>query len=372
MTIKVRERKPKNGKIKLYLDIYNPNAVKKRTSKKLDLELYEKPNSSQRKINREVKEAADQIRAKLSLKLAREEKGLGDLNDNRVNSTILFVDYFESVMNERFETKNNYGVWSSIFKHLKDYDDKVRLVDVDKIWLESFKDYLKNSARTRSNQALSQNTLHSYFNKVRACLNQAFREQRIKNNPNHSVSGFKEGETQREYLTFEELQKVKKTDCEIPILKKAFLFSSLTGLRWSDLIDLKWGDLKIADNEVESYWYIRFQQKKTKSYETLPIAEQAIDLLGDSLEANEKIFKGLKYSAWNNLKLQQWIMKAGIAKTITFHCARHTYATLQLTYGTDIYVLSKLLGHKELRTTQVYAKIVDQKKIEAIKNLPII
>jgi site-specific recombinase XerD len=69
------------------------------------------------------------------------------------------------------------------------------------------------------------------------------------------------------------------------------------------------------------------------------------------------------------MKLQQWMMKAGISKTITFHCARHTYATLQLTAGTDIYTVSKLLGHKELKTTQVYAKIIDDKKKEAANKI---
>ena len=82
-----------------------------------------------------------------------------------------------------------------------------------------------------------------------------------------------------------------------------------------------------------------------------------------------QIFKGLNYSAWSNLKLQQWMMKAGITKTITFHCARHTYATLQLTLGTDIYTVSKLLGHKELRTTQIYAKVIDDKKREAANKI---
>ena len=62
-------------------------------------------------------------------------------------------------------------------------------------------------------------------------------------------------------------------------------------------------------------------------------------------------------------------MKAGITKTITFHCARQTYATLQLTLGTDIYTVSKLLGHKELRTTQIYAKVIDDKKKEAANRI---
>ena len=93
-------------------------------------------------------------------------------------------------------------------------------------------------------------------------------------------------------------------------------------------------------------------------------------MLGEIGEKEDRVFKGLKYSAWHNLKLQQWVMKAGISKTITFHCARHTFATLQLTNGTDIYTISKLLGHRELKTTQLYAKIIDQKKIDASNAIP--
>jgi integrase len=115
--------------------------------------------------------------------------------------------------------------------------------------------------------------------------------------------------------------------------------------------------------------YIRFRQQKTKGAETLPISEQAFSLLGEQFENEERVFIGLKYSAWHNLKLQQWVMKAGISKTITFHCARHTYATLQLTLGTDIYTVSKLLGHKDLKTTQVYAKIIDEKKKDAANKI---
>ena len=99
------------------------------------------------------------------------------------------------------------------------------------------------------------------------------------------------------------------------------------------------------------------------------MSDQARDLLKEIREPEERVFKGLKYSAWHNLKLQQWVMKAGISKTITFHCARHTYATLQLTLGTDIFTVSKLLGHKDIRTTQVYAKIIDEKKMEAANRI---
>lgn len=116
-------------------------------------------------------------------------------------------------------------------------------------------------------------------------------------------------------------------------------------------------------------WYIRFRQNKTKGAEKLPLSDQARDLLKEIGKPEERVFKGLKYSAWHNLKLQQWVMKAGISKTITFHCARHTYATLQLTLGTDIFTVSKLLGHKDIRTTQIYAKIIDEKKMEAANRI---
>lgn len=92
-------------------------------------------------------------------------------------------------------------------------------------------------------------------------------------------------------------------------------------------------------------------------------------MLGEEKEQTERVFKGLKYSAWHNVKLAQWVLRAGITKNITFHCARHTYATLQLTMGTDIYTVSKLLGHRELKTTQIYAKVIDNKKKEAANKI---
>ncbi len=73
----------------------------------------------------------------------------------------------------------------------------------------------------------------------------------------------------------------------------------------------------------------------------------------------------MKYSAWHNLRLKQWVMRAGISKEISFHCFRHTFATLQLMHGTDIFTVSKMLGHRHLKTTQIYAQVVDSRKMEA-------
>lgn len=368
MTITVRKRKTGKAISKLYLDVYDPNARKIRTSISLDLFVYENPKGTQKKSNKESLEAAERIRAKQVIELAYNNNSLGELN-KKDQSNLYFIQYFRQLTEKRFESTNNYGNWDSVWKHLiKFCPNDLPINQVDVKFLEELKNYLQNEARTKSNKRLSQNSLHSYFNKVKACLKQAHREEQILKNPAENISGFKAGEVQREYLSFEELQALANTVCDVPQLKVAFLFSCLTGLRWSDINNLTWKDLQFSDEH--SYWFIRFRQQKTKGVETLPISTQSHQLLPEQANNDERIFKGLKYSAWYNLKLQQWVMRAGISKTITFHCGRHTYATLQLTNGTDIYTVSKLLGHRELKTTQVYAKIIDQKKVDASNAIP--
>ena len=199
-------------------------------------------------------------------------------------------------------------------------------------------------------------------------MKEAVKDGILSSNPSAQVSGIKPGDPDREFLTLEELQAAANEECEIPGLKNAFIFSALTGLRWSDIEKLIWSEVQYSK---QSGYYIRFRQQKTKGAETLPISEQAAQLLGDRRKASDKVFEGLHYNAWNNLKLREWMMKAGITKHITFHCARHTYATLQISLGTDIYTVSKLLGHRHLKTTEVYAKVIDHKKQEAANKIKI-
>jgi len=153
----------------------------------------------------------------------------------------------------------------------------------------------------------------------------------------------------------------------IPELKKASIFSALTGLRWSDLINLTWKEIQYS--EINGY-FIRFIHEKTDRPQTLNIPEQSVNILGYPRAPEKKIFEGLKYSVWTNLKLSEWVMRAGITKKITFHCFCHTYATLQLSLGTDIYTVSKMLNHKTVKTTQIYAKVIDQRRKEAADRIP--
>ena len=174
-------------------------------------------------------------------------------------------------------------------------------------------------------------------------------------------------ESEREFLTFEELQLMAKVDCDNPLLKKAAFFSALTGLRWSDVKELTWGEVQYS--ELNGH-YLRFKMEKNDRPLTLNINDQARDILGERGLPQDQVLKGLKYG--NNISnfLNRWAIKSGITKYITFHSFRHTYATLQLTLGTDVYTVGKLLGHKNIQTTQIYAKIIDKKKREAANRIP--
>lgn len=149
-------------------------------------------------------------------------------------------------------------------------------------------------------------------------------------------------------------------------LKQAALFSALTGLRFSDIEKLTWSE--VQHSRAEGY-YLQFRQQKTQGVELLPISEEAVMLLGERGAPDTQVFEDLTYSAQNNTLLRDWVRAAGITKYITFHCFRHTYATLQLSHGTDIYTVSKLLGHRELKTTQIYAKVIDRSKRDAANRI---
>lgn len=159
----------------------------------------------------------------------------------------------------------------------------------------------------------------------------------------------------------EELNKLATTPCDRAELKRAALFSALTGLRHCDIQKLQWKEIAINGDQAR----LNFTQQKTKGVEYMPISQQALQLCGTRSKPSDLVFDGLPDPAWISNPLKRWITAAGITKKITFHCFRHTYATLQLSGGTDIYTVSKMLGHTDVKTTQIYAKVVDEKKQKA-------
>jgi integrase len=364
MSITVRTSPLKENRSRLYLDHYHKGKSKAET---LDLFLYNKPsNSTEREHNKKAKAIAENIRAKRLLE-AQDEKF--DLTAG-YKSELSFLDYFKKQTASRKASEGNYGNWMSTYRYLKLFRNgkDIKFKDCNEVFLNDFRQYLLTQPISRGGRHLSENSASSYLNKVKAALNEAFNERYISDNPAKRVKGIKVNDNSRSYLLIEEVRKLYNTPCELPLLKNAFLFSCLTGLRWADVQKLLWKE--IVFSEAEGRYKIHYTQKKTKAAEYLPISNEAHQLLGQRKDDDTRVFKGLKYSAWNNLRLAQWVMDAGINKKITYHSSRHTYGTLLLTNGADLYSVSSLLGHKSIKTTQIYARIIDAKKNQVVDLLP--
>lgn len=359
----IKKGKPKMNS--LYL-MYHDSDTQKRNYDFLKLYLYDKPkNFLEKEHNKETKLLAESIKAQKTLNLQSRKHGFV----SSVSGKIGFLEYFSQMTDKRYEVNGTYGTWSSALKHLTAFckGKDIPIAKVDDFFIENFKTYLLTAKISTNGGRLSQNSALSYFNKIRTALKEAYQTKMIVENPIMRVKGIKEKETNRQYLTLEELQLLAKTDCEYPIMKDAFIFSALTGLRFSDIKALKWKNLSF---DKQNGWMIKFTQQKTKGAEHLPISEQAVKIIGNRKQDDDYVFENLVYSAYHNLKLRKWVEDAKIDKHITFHCARHSFATLQLTMNTDIYTVSKLLGHRHLKTTEIYAKVIDKKKINAVSNMP--
>lgn len=372
MKVHLRQRKQtKQGKISLYLEFYKgtiktPEGKTKtlRDYEYLDLFLIDKPRTPrERQENKNTLALAKSIEGQRRSEIQNGQYGYTNNSKKKVN----FIEYFRDQAEKRLKNKGNYDNWNSALKHLINFaGENITFNDVDSKFCEEFRDFLTDEALTKSGKNLSSTSASSYFNKFRACLKKAVKEKVILTNPCNDVSSPKVTENPREYLTLDELKAAVKAECRYEVLKRAFLFSCLTGLRWSDIQKLTWKEVQ----QFNDGWRIVFNQKKTKGLEYLDISKQARDYLGKQGKSDERVFIGLKYSSYMNVALKQWMLRAGITKDITFHCARHTFAVLQLSLGTEIYTLSKLLGHSELRTTEIYSKIVDEKKREAAERIP--
>ena len=372
MTTKVKLRqKPISGnRQSLYLDFYpaipHPETGEPTRREFLGLYLFDKAkNPIDKQGNKETLQLAEQIRQKRENHLNKPEVYTGYEKEQlriRERGEQNFVEYFKTLANKR--KASNHDNWVSAYNYLETFTNgNLKFADLNEKFCNEFKEYLLTTkSNKRSKTTLAQNSAVSYFNKMKATLKQAYKDGYLQSDLNAKIEPIKQAETRRNFLTIEELNSLVKTECKNPLLKRAALFSALTGLRFSDIKNLVWDAIH---HSVENGYSIQFTQQKTKGVEVLPISAQAYSLLGERKEPTDKVFEGLTYSAYENKHLYQWIGAAGITKDITFHCFRHTFATLQLSKGTDIYTVSKMLGHRELKTTQIYAKIIDQTKREA-------
>ena len=318
---------------------------------------------------------AKAIQSKWIVEMQNDAHGFQNTNKSRVN----LLDYLANIGKQSAEqgSRNYARTVLNTVRALKLFrGDYIAFRDVDKEFLSEFTDYLRQMPKAskygvlKTGGRLSNNSVISYYGTLRTAINRAYKEGIITVNPTKEfdfASKVRQEPSRREYLTIDELKTLINTECRHEIIKRAFLFSSLCGLRVSDIRKLRWCNLQRSGGRVR----IEITMQKTKEPLYLPISDEALKWLPERGEANDSDFIfPLTHEGTVNDTLQHWAKVAGITKHISFHVARHTHATMMLTLGADLYTVSKLLGHKNIATTQIYAKIVDKKKEEAIGLIP--
>ncbi|WP_288918405.1 site-specific integrase [uncultured Prevotella sp.] len=365
--VRIRSKELKDGTQSLYLDIYQNG----RRSYEF-LKLYLQPGTDRSTLlrNKETLRLAEAVKSQRIVDVAEGNTGVIDYGRK---SRILLKDWLEHIYYEKLkngQSGSNALTVNNLRLHIIKYKgEDSRLCDVDKKFLLGFIDYLSDADSVGIiKKKISQSTAHLYFNTFNTALNEAVRDDYLPSNPiaklkREDKKPVAATESTRVFLTVEEVESLKETPCLNGMVKRAFLFSCYSGLRISDIEDLKWSEIK-KDGDRR---YISKKMIKTHGVVTIPLPHKALEWLPSRKESPDGIhvFDMPKFSTVNS-DVKKWAKDAGITKTISFHVSRHTYATTLLTLGGDLYTTSRLLGHKDIRVTQIYAKIVDKKKIAAV------
>ena len=277
-----------------------------------------------------------------------------------------FIAYFNSIIYKVHPNSSNSIIvnWTRVGKLLSIFSEgkPIPFRKINVKLLEDLKLFMLTAPQGGNKKGtLSQNSAATYFSIVKAGLHRAFIDEYLTVDIAAKVKGIPELKVKRETLTLEEAELLAQTPCENEVLKRAFFFAILTGIRLCDIHELTWGEIQ----KTSTGWRVDFTQRKTHVVDYLPINEQAYSLCGERREPNQRVFEGLTGSSWISRPLKKWIEASGIKKHITFHRSRHTFATLQLERDTDIYTNKGMLGHTNVKTTQIYAHIVDKSKRNA-------
>ncbi len=348
--MKLRKRvSARTGVASLYLS-YTING--ERRYEYLSLYLYPGKDSVTREKNKATLKAAEVLRARREVEVANGLAGI------RVRKDTLLEPYFTKYVSTHAPRDGGYrrtlnaalGAWKAYGK------PSWTLASVTPDTMRGFVSHLKASG-------MKENSVARYYDIVASVFNAAVKEGLIPSNPAKLlIRGAERPRPQegiRSYLTMEEVRVLDATPCRMPLVKSAFLFGCFTGLRISDIRALRWEDVEGRR--------LTIRMKKTGEVIMVPLSANALAQLPERCDG--PIFPLPSHTCIRRV-LAGWVKSAGVGKHVTFHTARHTFATLALTYGADIYTVSKLLGHTTVSTTQIYAKVVDRKKEEAVNLIP--
>lgn len=378
--IKLRFKQLKDGNQSIYLDCYI-NGIREYKF----LNLYLRPDTSRenKMWNIEQLRLANAIKAQYIIDIQNGEFGFKDRNRTRKLS---FLTYCEDMAAE-YEANGQTScavLMRSAVKRMTAYKGKnISFNHIDKEFLIGFIEYLNSDIRDfdkeskdkkRKPKPLSEVYKEALFARIMVALNKAERDGIIVKNPGKDIDRKLKPHAEQKsrcYLTLDEIQKIIDTEYKPDNdIKPAFLFCCFSGLRYSDVQKLTWGEITVSP---EGYAQIETNMQKTGKDITIPLSDNALKWLPERTDQTSasRIFYKLPDQVTNaDVRLRTIIKKAGITKHVTFHVARHTFATLTLTYGADLYTVSKLLGHSNIRTTQIYAKIVDESKRKAVNLIP--
>ena len=377
--IKMRFKNLTNGNQSIYLDYYSGG---KRQYDFLKLYIIPERTAADKEANRQAMATANAVKAQRIVELQNAAHGFKLTN---LKQKARLIDYLQAIAAEKKQAAGNeprgqYQHFKALIKHIGQYSgEQTTFKEVTKEYCSGFLDYLKTTENTIFKKGvseiftsglLSENTRYGYIKNLNIALNRAVRDGILANNPLTLLPPQERPKRQldnREYLTIDEVKQLVKTPCRKPVIKNAFLFSCFSGLRYGDIRALTWGKLQ-TDNDGKTV--VRYTQKKTDKPEHLQLSDEALKFLPDRNGAKDNdIIYRLSNNGYTNETLKSWILAAGITKRITFHVGRHTNATLLLSLGVPIETVSKILGHSDIQTTQIYAKVIDKNKRDAVSKL---
>lgn len=367
--VRIRFKELNNGNKSIYLDIYRNG---KRTYEFLKLYLVPEIDQASKIMNEHSLALANKVKADRIIELTNSEKGVTNSSLRSKTRIVAMIEMYRQNLIERGKA-SSVGNLDSLEKTIVKYrGDGVTLRQMDKDYCLGFINYLRSEHKTKDGHLLSPTTAHGYIVVFSAAINFAIRRDYLKENPFSKIPAsdkIKKPESTRGYLTIDEVKKLIAAPCpgRHPQVKMAFMFACYCGLRRGDIIDLTWDKIEKDGDQ----WRLAIVMNKTEEPIYQPLSKHALKWLPERGEAKDTdlVFNNLPSVTGMANILQDWADKAGLNKHVTFHMSRHTFATMMLTLDVPLYTTSKLLGHKNVATTQIYAKIIDQKKAEAVNRV---
>ena len=379
--IKLRVRARADGNFVLFFDQYIGEGKHKYEFLKLYLVPESGRNDTPNKTrNNKTWEQAMTIKAQRIVDMQNGTLGFNKAREHR-NANVL--DYLITMKEKAQENGKIAQVqgFSSVWGHLIRFTGKevIKFTEITPEFCKDFIDYLR-TAKTMPRHPIPAKIknppkatplalgtcqlIQSYFNIM---LTDANLREVITSNPMDLVPRHHKikrtiSAANITFLTIDELQKLIDTPCEYkPLLKNAFLFSCSTGLRWSDVTKLTWGEVRRGNDPLYG-WSYNTHIKKVNKEEYSPIPELGRMFLPPYEGDDNAVIFPIKWNGHLTEDLMRWTKKAGITRRISFHVSRHTAATLNLTLGADITTVSKLLGHARIVNTMIYAEVLNEAK----------